>query len=178
MPEYVGDRFHERQVVVAVARERMAAVWDLVNRIVGIGYYVTGIAIVEDEWAKHHLPESAHDPAALLKRIAPGPVAQTDWAELTPIDRPAFTDWWLRTVGCGMAYGPGPGQLKRENVPPIHFEIHDAVLALFDADCEIRHNHDDEIEGAWSSATGATFDTCFVLRDRKMAGVFIFGEED
>jgi hypothetical protein len=176
---YVGDRFHERQIFIAVARERMVPIWGLVNRIADLGYYVTAIAIVEHEWAEHHFGEAiTHDTGAFLKLIAPGPVAQVDWASMTPIDRPAFTDWWLRNVGCGMAYGPAPGQLRREDVRPIHFEIHDAVLALFDADCEIRHNHDAEIEGAWSSATGATFDTCFVLRDRKLTGVFVFGEED
>lgn len=116
-----------------------------------------------------------------MKLIAWGPIAKVSWDNLTPIDRPTFTDRWLRTVGCGMAYGPGLGRLNRQRVDPMHFTIHDDLLAMFDADCEIRHNYMEEFEGGGHSAhpsTGATFDTCFVLRDAKLTGVFVFGEED
>ena len=174
MPEYDGDRFHARQVVVAVARERMPAVWELVNRMTATGYSVTAIAVVEHHWEKTNFAECvAQDPAAFLKRIAWGPVAHVDWEAMTPIDRPTFTDRWLRTVGCGMAYGPGLGELNRERVDPVHYQNHDDVLAMFDPDCEIRHNYDEEVEGGHSArpVTNATFDTCFVLRDA-------FGEED
>jgi hypothetical protein len=103
------------------------------------------------------------------------------WDDLTPIDRPTFTDRWLRTVGCGMAYGPRLGKLNRQRVDPVHFAIHDDLLAMFDADCEIRHNYMEEFEGGFDGhvpSTGATFETCFVLRDAKLTGVFVFGEED
>jgi hypothetical protein len=166
-----------------VSRERAAAVADLVRRLTELNYYVAAVAIAEHEWVRAAWRDKSlgHDAAEFVKRIASGPIANVSWDEMTPIDRPTFTDRWLRTVGCGMAYGPGLGGLKREHVDPLHFAIHDDVLGLFDADCEIRHNYDEDFEGGHSAsamATGATFETFFVLRDAKMTGVFLFGEED
>ena len=55
------------------------------------------------------------------------------------------------------------------------------ALAMFDAGCEVRHTYMLEFEGGFDGhvpSTGATFETCFVLRDSKLTGVVVFGEED
>ena len=161
----------------------MAAVADLVRRLIEVKYYVVAVGIAEHEWVRTAWRDESlgYDAAEFVKLIARGPVANVSWDELTPIDRPTFSDRWLRTVGCGMAYRPGPGKLDRGRVDPAHLAIHDDVLAMFAADCEIRHSYEEESEGGSSGrvpATGATFETCFVLRDAKLTGVFVFGEED
>ena len=182
MPEYVGERFHERQVVAVVRGEQMSAVWDLVSRMTALRYYVAAVAIVEHEWVRVRWaePAVADDPAKLIERVLPGPVARVAWHVMQVIDRETFSERWLRTVGCGMAYEPLTGPADRTRVEPHHFSILHDVLALFEPSCEIRHSHEEEGEGdvALHPVTGATFDTCFVLRDAKMTGVFAFGEED
>src|SRR5687768_3954789 len=98
MPEYVGEQFHERQIVVAVSRERMERAWALVNRLLGLRYYIVAIAIAEHEWDRlcwHHEPAAA-DASRFLRRIAWGPVARVEWNELEQIDRTTFLDRWLR----------------------------------------------------------------------------------
>ena len=186
MPEYVGDRFHERQVVVAVSRERMEPTWALVNRLLSLRHHVVAISLAEHEWDRLTWSNdpTADDVAKFLQRVAWGPVARIVWHELEPIDRATFLDRWLRNIACGMAYGPLRGPLpaaQREALDPRHLQIANEVLALFSPECEIRHSHhEDDADGSasWSSATRATYDTCFVLRDTNMTGVFVFGEED
>jgi hypothetical protein len=177
------DSFRMRQIVTAVSRERAPAVGDLVRRLSELRYYIVAVSIAEHEWVRAAWRDESlgHDAGEFVKRIASGPIANVNWDEMTPIDRTTLTDRWLRTVGCGMAYGPGFARLQRDKVEPLHVAIHDDVLALFDANCEIRHNYDEEVESGHSAnavASGATFETFFVLRDAKMTGVFLFGEED
>lgn len=177
------NTFQMRQVLTAVSWERTAAVANLTGRLLELKYYAAAIAIAEHEWVRTAWRDESlgHDPADFVKLIAWGPVAKVSWDDLTPIDRPTFTDRWLRTVGCGMAYGPRLGQLDRQRVDPVHFMIHDDLLAMFDSDCEIRHNYMEEFEGGFDGhvpSTGATFETSFVLRDAKLTGVFVFSEED
>lgn len=183
MGEYVGDRFHERQICVAVTRERMKDVWELVQRMATLNFFTKAIVIAEHEWDRAIWRDQAvsHDPSAFIKKLVPGPIAHIDWDLTYPIDRETFTDRWLRNIGLGMAYQSSTGPLspdQRNNIPPEHFVIHDAVLALFESNCEIRHNHHVDDEGMWDPVTVATFDTCFILRDSKLTGVFVFGEED
>src|SRR5688572_13021267 len=106
------DSFRMRQVMTAVSRERAPAVDDLVRRLTELRYYIAAVAIAEHEWVRAAWRDKSlgYDAAEFVKRIASGPIASVNWSEMTPIDRPTFTDRWLRTVGCGMAYGPGLGR--------------------------------------------------------------------
>src|SRR4051794_5358426 len=127
------DSFRTRQIGMAVSRERAAAVADLVCRLDELRNDIDVVAIADHDWVRAAWRDKslADDAAVLVNRIASGPVADVRWDELTPIDRPTFTDRWLRTVACGMAYGPRPGGLRRERIDPAHVAIHDAVLNLF-----------------------------------------------